>query len=356
MRGLFRLACLLLVLAGAPLALAQTQPPPQRPFSQLVDLWTRQLDRITARIDQAGIIESEIDALREQTADVRAAALAAAQLARNDLNDTKRLLAPLQAKPGADQPPETDAVKAERERLTEQATISESRVKQCEVVIARADQLLERMTKLRSQVVLQPLLQRGDSPVSPTVWMKIGPEVGESWQALSAAFTAWRDDGLTVRQKDVVPLAFWAVLTIVLWAGGRYLRRRFGRGDMAEPMQRDRTLAAAIDGVGLVLVPILAVWLVGKLLAATLPPPPLDSLLSEFIVRLITVLLVVGLTATALAPRRPAWRVLPFTDSSAQQLSTALRRLLIVASWSTSFTSASGRAASTTPSSLSARW
>ncbi|MFI5034289.1 MAG: hypothetical protein ACHQPH_26690, partial [Reyranellales bacterium] len=112
MRGLFRLACLLLVLAGAPLALAQTQPPPQRPFSQLVDLWTRQLDRITARIDQPGIIESEIDALREQTSDVRAAALAAAQLARNDLADTKRLLAPLQTKPGADQPSETDAVKA----------------------------------------------------------------------------------------------------------------------------------------------------------------------------------------------------------------------------------------------------
>jgi potassium-dependent mechanosensitive channel len=154
MRGLLRLACLLLVLAGAPPALAQAVPQPQRPFSQLVDLWTRQLDRITARTDQSGIIESEIDALREQTSDVRAAALAAAQLARNDLADTKRLLAPLQAKPGTDQAPETDAVKAERERLTEQATISESRVKQCEVIIARADQLLERMTKLRSQVVL----------------------------------------------------------------------------------------------------------------------------------------------------------------------------------------------------------
>ena len=30
----------------------------------------------------------------------------------------------------------------------------------------------------------------------------------------------------------------------------------------------------------------------------------------------------VGLTATVLAPDRPAWRVLPFTDSSAQHLST----------------------------------
>ena len=150
---------------------------------------------------------------------------------------------------------------------------------------------------------------------------------------LTAAFAAWAREGLSglrSGEQDLTPLAFWAVLTVALWWVGRYLRRRFGRGDVAEPMQRDRTLAAAIDGVGLVLVPILAVWLIGRLLAATMPPPPLDTLLSDLIIRLITVLLVVGLTATALAPHRPAWRVLPFTDDSAQQLSTALRRLLIV--------------------------
>jgi small-conductance mechanosensitive channel len=330
MRDLFRLACLLLVLAGAPPALAQTVPPPQRPFSQLVDLWTRQLDRITARTDQAGILPTEIDALREQTADVRAAALAAAQLARNDLADIKRLLAPLQLKPGADQPPESEAVRAERERLTEQATISESRVKQCEVVVARADQLLERMTKLRSEVVLQTLLQRTDSPVSPTVWARLGPELAAAWRTLSEAFAAWAVDGLgslRAGRQDLTPLAFWAVLTIVLWRFGAFLRRRFGRGDVAEPMQRDRTLVAAIDGVGLVLVPILAVWLVAKLLLASQPPPPIDSLLQALLVRLITVLLVFGLTATALAPHRPLWRILPFTDSSAKQLSSALRRL-----------------------------
>src|SRR6266852_5727266 len=74
MRGLFRLACLVLpyllaVWAGGA-ALAQTVPPPQRPFSQLVDLWTRQLDRIAYRTGQPDILPAEIDALREQAADV----------------------------------------------------------------------------------------------------------------------------------------------------------------------------------------------------------------------------------------------------------------------------------------------
>ena len=125
--------------------------------AQLVDLWTRQLDRIATRSEQANLLPAEIDALREQVTDVRAAASAAAALARNDLADTKKLLAPLEVKPGTDAVPvpESDAVKADRERLTEQATVSESRVKQCEVVIARADQLTERLTKLRGEVLLR---------------------------------------------------------------------------------------------------------------------------------------------------------------------------------------------------------
>src|SRR6185436_990150 len=116
------------LLAAATPALAQVAAPPTRPFSQLIELWTRQLDRITYRIEQESLVLAEIDALREQAADVRSAAFAAADLARSDLADTRKLAAPLEIKPGPDQPAETDAVKSERARLTDQATISESRV------------------------------------------------------------------------------------------------------------------------------------------------------------------------------------------------------------------------------------
>src|SRR5437763_15799129 len=110
MRGLFRLACLVLLCVSGT-ALAQAIPPPQRPFAQLIEVWTRQLDRIAYRTSQPDILPAEIDALREQAADVRTAAAAAAALARNDLSDTKKLLAPLEVKPGPDQPPESGAVK-----------------------------------------------------------------------------------------------------------------------------------------------------------------------------------------------------------------------------------------------------
>ncbi|MGH8735275.1 MAG: DUF3772 domain-containing protein, partial [Burkholderiales bacterium] len=199
------------------------------------------------------------------------------------------------------------------------------------VVIARADQLIERLTKLRGEVMLRTLLRRDASPLSRDVWSKLGPELGTSLQALSTATSAWLGAGLQFDGRDLAGLAGWAIITVLLWAGGRFLRRRFGRGEAAEPGQRDRTVTAAIDGVGLVLVPILAVWLIGKLLLATMPPAPIDVLLPELISRVITFLLVVGLTATALSPHRPAWRILPFTNQSAQELSQALRRLMAVA-------------------------
>ena len=312
--------------------LAQTVTPPQRPFSQLIELWTRQLDRIAYRSDQESLVPAEIDALREQASDVRAAAFAAAALARNELADTRKLLAPLETKPGADQAAETDAVKAERERLTEQATISESRVKQCEVVIARADQLLERLTKLRGQVVLQTLLHKDASPLSRQVWSRLWPQLLDASRTLSAAFAVWSRDGLRTLVSGEQDLAAAGDL------GRGHDRAVVGRPHPAPSLRpgvralhgpHDRTIAAAIDGLGLVLVPILAVWLIGRLLLASQPPSPIDVLIPHIITSIIIVLLVVGLSATLLAPTRPARRVLDFTDSSAQHLSTSLRRLMI---------------------------
>ena len=181
--------------------------------------------------------------------------------------------------------------------------------------------------------MLDALLHRDVSPLSPDVWRQLGPQFRTAVQTLSAALAAWGREGLSALgsgEQDLTALAVWAVVTVALWWLGRFLRRRFGRGHEIEPGQRDRTIAAAVDGVGLVLVPILAVWLIGKLVAATSPPPPIDALVPELILRVIVFLLVIGLTAAALSPRRPAWRVLPFSTESAVVLSSAIRRLMAI--------------------------
>jgi len=333
LHALLALLSALFVLAGSVSpVLAQAVTPPQRPFSQLIELWTRQLDRIADRSNQESLVPAEIDPLRQQASDVRAAAFASAAVARNELANTRKLLAPLESRTGPDQPAETDDVKAERERLSEQASISESRVKQCEVVVARADQLLERLTRLRGEVVLQTLLHKDASPLSGQVWSRLGPQFLDASRTLSAAFAAWSRDGLRTLlsgEQDLLPLAIWAMVTIGLWWAGRSLRLRFGQAHAGSGDPHDRTVAAAIDGIGMVLVPILAVWPIGQLLLASQPPSPIDALIPHTISSIVIVLLVVGLSATFLAPNRPARRVLDFTDSSARHLSAGVRRLMI---------------------------
>ena len=67
MRVLFRLACLVLLFAGGA-ALGQTGSP-QRPFGQLVDLWTSQLDRIAGRAEQPNLVPAEIDGAPDATSE-----------------------------------------------------------------------------------------------------------------------------------------------------------------------------------------------------------------------------------------------------------------------------------------------
>ena len=76
----------------------------------------------------------------------------------------------------------------------------------------------------------------------------------------------------------------WAVVTVRCGGWAASCAGASGAAG-AEPGQRDRTIAAAVDGVGLVLVPILSVWLIGKLLAATAPPAPIDVLVPDLIDR-----------------------------------------------------------------------
>ena len=174
-----RLVWLVLLLAGAGAAFGQTASPPQRPFSQLIELWTRQLDRVATRAEQANLLPVEIDALREQVADVRAAASAAAAIARNDLADTKKLLAPLEAKPGGDGGG-GDRRGEGRSRPADRAGDGQREpLKQCEVIIARADQLTERLTKLRGQVMLRTPCCTGTSRrCRPTSGASSGPNSG----------------------------------------------------------------------------------------------------------------------------------------------------------------------------------
>ena len=125
-------------------------------------------------------------------------------------------------------------MKAERARLTELASISESQLKQCEVIIARADQLTRAPDQAaRPGRAATPCCTGTSRRCRPTCGASSGRNSSTAVQTLSAALAAWGREGLSALgsgEQDLTALAVWAVVTVALWWLGRFLRRRFGRG------------------------------------------------------------------------------------------------------------------------------
>ena len=230
---------------------------------------------------------AEIDALREQAADVRAAACAAADLARSDLADTQQAAGAARDQArrrpaGRNRRGEGRARAADRaghdQRKPGQAMRGRDRARR---PAARAPDQAARPGR-----AADPAAQGCLAAVAPGLEPAVAA-VQEASLTLSAALRGVEPRRLARRcvsgEQDLLPLAIWAVVTIALWWGGRTLRHRFGRGECACPASATAPSPPPSTGVGLVLVPILAVWLIGRLLLATSRPRRSTSLMPHVI-------------------------------------------------------------------------
>jgi potassium efflux system protein len=335
-------ACLLLACVVPDLLQAQVPVQPERPFTQLATGWTRALDRIAQRVAQPDLVEAEIESLRGELQTLRSAAEAQAALAREDLAAVRAVLAPLQ-RPAAPEPtpgtppatppppvaPESDEVKQQREQLTRQASEIEGRVRQAEAIVARVDLQLAQLAKQREAIVISSLSRRGPPPLLVSTWQGALTEAGAALSGLGRDVGVWLDRGpvaTALAGKGLRGSLAGAVGVFLLWLLLAALRRRFGRRPVSEPPSyRERVVAACIDGLGMVAIPILALLVVSGALLLTEPPQRLARLVLEIASDTAFVLLVYGLSEAALAPRAPMWRVMPFSDASAQRLSTSLQ-------------------------------
>jgi small-conductance mechanosensitive channel len=346
---MFRFAHFFLIcaitLSSALGAWAQTPPAAtERPFAIMVESWSRTLDRIAQEAGRPNLIDAEVDRLRGETAAIKQAAGAAASQARDEANGLRSLLAPLEpradAKPSdarsSEQQIEPDAVRQQRERLRADLALIDSRVKQAELIVARADLLIAQLSRARSDQFARTVLKKGPSPGAPSTWARLGDDIGAAWTTQAASWRAMAASGVLTsalrepdRRRDTLVsvvglIAAWLVL---IWC-----RRRYGRDAQAvEPTYRDRAIAAALDGVGMVALPVLAVLLVLSWLPAVEATAeglrPALRTLTSVAHNAIFFLIVYGLSESSLTPKRPTWRLLPFAADSAAVFCGRIQRL-----------------------------
>ena len=341
-RCLLLLSFMVLAVGGWPNAWAQKPGPTASDYgissqSQLelsdadTPIWLNRINDIELTIGDEDIsVETRGRALRDLNA--------ISQGAKARLEQEQERLEPINKELNSLGPPpvegeaESEDIANLRHEIGDRIATIEFRLRELRLVLVRAENLE------------LSLISRTDSPMAGRLWER-SPVLwqGETWRvaganwlqlikAVAAAPGKWWDSKSAVDRPGRLLLAICAGL-VVLFLGvlaRRWLQRHPGRREGEEsPTYARRILAAFVTAISDALLPsfalgaiALAIWLLSEN----------DLLLPELAIAVciggIIYFVLTGLSRAVLAPRTPAWRILPVSEDGAVVLN---RRVRIVA-------------------------
>jgi small-conductance mechanosensitive channel len=319
------LALLLLVMAGV--AAAQPLPAkPTKPFTTLMNEWTRQLQQAEAYLDGVQQTRAQTESWIATIDALRTEAIAARDRARTDLAKAQELLDALGAPPADDQPPESDEVRRKREEHNEAVTQLRARVTQAELTIARAEQLRARLNDLTLTDFVSTLLAPYPLPYDPATWRDGLTEAYRVARGAARDVLDWRRE-LSRRDSELTVFIHLLLLTAAAALAGWVLRglllRRFGRTADPDPSYTRRFGGAVAEAAARGLIPAALVLMV--LQRANTQTDvfhgPVATYVSAVCIGLIVLVLAVSLPRAVLAPDRPDWGLMPIQPGAARALS-----------------------------------
>jgi small-conductance mechanosensitive channel len=290
-----------------------------------VERWRSNLDEIAGEIATGEIDKSRAQLLRQSLDDIIAEARDVERRQRDNRGQVQNLIDNLGPAPAEGEPPETEAVAEERARLIGAQKEIAERLGRAELTESRGQALLLALSQLQQQQLRSRLTTTSPLPLLPGTWFTAIKDFFVVLDlAVAAPSTWWRSPD----RPPAGDLRYWLVAAatllavVVAWPLNQFLRRRFGRRDMAErPSYARRILAALIDGLALGLLPAAALFaLIGTLNRFEVASGLFAELVAAAVFGLVTFLVISGLVHAALAPRRPEWRIIPCSKDGAAKL------------------------------------
>lgn len=326
--GIIRLLLGAGLLLAAVLAAAQTEV--TRPNGVSLDSLQTSLDIIEQGLEREPLNNEEIARIREQVEFVAGSAVRIRATAERKVREQTRLLDALGSAPAEGEPPETQRVEEKRESL--QALISEhrGRAKSANVLLARADALRERLVREEFSVLADILRQRTASPLTLGLLSRAASEVGPHAAYFGERLTEWWTT-LDFNRKRFDTLTWWLVMLIVVVSVvvpvRNWVLRRYGpdhRDESPSFPRRFRVMLAV--GLGNVVLPVVSiVGLYVVFLKSAAPSPDVYQMVWILTFTLCQYFLIIGLSAAALSPKFPNWRISRFTNASAVSLYRGIR-------------------------------
>jgi len=311
-----------LVLTGSPAAILAQTPPPE--FKATLSGWQATFDKTAGRLSRGSLDDAEYEDLRAELASLSGEARRTSASMADELRDNQQLADALGAPPGEEEPPETQAVAADRQRLTRIIAELDGHRRQAELMATRADMLMDSAADKRMRQFTEALLLRGALPLDSVTWASL-PAQGEFLRdRFSRAFStvmakqAWREHAMELTGAFVLAIA-------VAWPLRRRLRSRFGHRSLTtHPSRRERVMAMAAEAVGRCLLTVLPILGVAMAVLATLngdsKTAPLQALTIAAATGISIHLFLSGLSRAMLAPNHPVWRLSGTEPASASGL------------------------------------
>jgi len=324
---------------------------PTGPFAQehdleaKVDLWIATLDLIEEQIAGGTIDDAQITALERR---VRAVLDEAKQFR----TDAEAALAPLQreqaaigvesepapdsadreATLSAEPPPPQIATRADAQLrgLEEKIAEVQSRVRQADLVLTRAQDLLHRLAELSSRRTTERIFSRGPSMFLGDTWKAAGTAFAALIDTLAGRPAVWWAESrpaATGLEPWILAFATGLLAFAATFSVRRWLCRRYGYdpGD-TNPGYGRIVLAATVEGSTRGLGPMLALIAFGATLVHLgIARPETTPLLFAGGVGIISYLLTINIIRAVFSPHAPQWRLLPMGSERAQKIGYRLR-------------------------------
>ena len=263
----------------------------------------------------------------------------------DDLNKTITDIAPLAAEmetrlkqlgaaPAADAPPEPPALVAERKQLTAKFAALDAELKQARLLVLRAGQITQTVTKRRYAAYASELFTRSWSIVDPKFWIQAMEALDSDTRRIVELFAGLRQyvaaDGSKAKFAAAALILLIFVMAAVL--GFRRWRRWI---TPAHPASR---FGKALQSLGALIrqaafEPVFVLVFLQILHGFGFLPSQFTDIANGFVIAVAIGALGCGVATGVLAPREPSRRLLAFDDHTARVLSrhlVASARLLSV--------------------------
>jgi potassium-dependent mechanosensitive channel len=283
--------------------------------------WPQYLDRLESDLRRPHLPYSELNAYRDELQRIRGEAKDLASRLPTRLDAAKAQLNLPGPAPGAGQPPEPEQIAHSRAELNYRLGLLSAAEAAAKSANLRIDQLVNTIEDIRRRNFASNLLRPIPGVYAYETWSRLPDYVPMALERVGDLVDGWWEgvpDGQELARIGLEASLLFLALSFAGWRGVRSLRRWQGEGE--PPFWRRASSAAGVVLLRALPVTVPVVFAYAMLAAEQRLPDRLDWLFYLTAEMAVIIFTVAALVTTTLAPRAPAWRLIPVSDAGATRL------------------------------------